>query len=217
MALAFSYSLLDTFHNVCKKQAYHKFILRDVKSTYVQQDGIDAHKVIEARLRDKTGLPESLARAEPLVASLEKPGLKVALEIKLGLSHKLQACGFFDPDVRYRGVPDVIAYRDDNPTFLMIDWKTGKPRQNELQHKINAVLVFAHYPRAERITGFNAYTKTGALGDIHTFSRLYVPEYLAALEALSRDVELETQWTAREGPLCGWCPVKACQHNRSGA
>ena len=224
MSLVFSYSLLDTFHNVCPRQAYGKFIARNLKSTYTQTAGIDHHKALEDRMRRGDTLPDDLMKVEPLCAGLKaRAGLKVALEISLGLTRDGRPTGFFSrtedtsPDtVWLRGKPDLFAYGEGQPFALMLDWKTGKPRDNALQHEITAVLAFAHYPRVHNIKALNVYTKTGAMGPPHLFDRIGVPMMLAHIRRLTEGVEqalAENAWPARPGPLCGWCADFACEHN----
>ena len=222
--LIYSFSFLDCYHNVCPRQAWEKYVAKTVK--YVPQvsaDGVDAHKALEDRLKRDVPLPPPLANAEPVCASLKKPGLKLAIEVKMGCTVDWRPAPFFEnndpqsPAPRFRGVPDVNAYAPAAGAAVLVDWKP-KAKNNWLQHAINASLVFANYDTVRSITAFNVIYKTGGLGERHSFSRDTLAETHAVIRRLADEIDAagrSARWPERQGPLCAWCAVEACQFNRN--
>src|SRR5690242_16958733 len=109
--LAFSYSFLDCFYNVCPEQARGAFVTRQWKKSFAQVDGgIDAHRVIEDRLKTRKPLPAQIAHAEPFVQSFERMGT-VEAEVQLAVDRQVQRTGFWDGWLR--GKFDVVVrWRD---------------------------------------------------------------------------------------------------------
>lgn len=229
--MIFSYTFLNTYHDICKRRAYEIYIAKTIPYTDspATLEGKAMHKAIERRLVAGAELPPELVSVEPVCASLSGRGLKLAVEMKLGATRDWRPTDFFgkkakdqlfDDTPRLRGVPDLNAYTSSSQAdAIIVDWKTGKPRDNYLQHSISAALVFAHYQRVHRVTAFNVYTKTGELGERHVFSRGTLATQHAHLTRLMDEVEQTPpgEFTERQGPLCAYCPVKACKFNRSAA
>jgi CRISPR/Cas system-associated exonuclease Cas4 (RecB family) len=223
--LVFSYSMLSAYE-ACPRKMHAQYIAKTVKSTWTQDQGVNLHKAMENRIRNGTPLPKELQKAEPVVASLLKiQGAKIALEMKMGATVDWQPSDFFaprkdmDPVPWLRGAPDVNVYGSGlNANALLVDWKTGKPRDNELQHSINAMLTFCHYPRVNKIEAFNFYTKIGEMGPVSKYTREWMPEVRRAIERRTDEVQAAVEsnyFPAVRGGLCGWCAVATCEHNRN--
>lgn len=227
--MIFSYTFLNTYHDICPRRAYEIYIAKSIPYTDTPAtiEGKALHKAIERRMLHGAPLPPELATIEPICASFTGRGLKLAVEMKLGATKDWRPTDFFEkkaPDKIYddtprlRGVPDLNAYTTAlQADAIIVDWKTGKPRDNYLQHSINAALVFAHYGRVQRITALNVYTRTGEIGERHSFGRGTLAQQHAHLARLMDEVEQAETFPERRSPLCQWCPVRACQHNRSAA
>lgn len=211
--IQFSYSLLSQDEN-CPEAARHLFVLRDFKKTYSVQGGIDDHKVLEKRLRYKQPLPKELARAEPLVASLEQYG-NVEVEVSLAVKRDMTAVNFWDGYLR--GKYDVVV-RGATTAFIG-DWKSGKIRESSDQLEIGAILLMMNHPYIQTVTGANIWLQGPKLGTPFTFRRDNIGElwlqWVRRMQTIEkRDPAVE--WEKRSGPLCGYCPVASCQFFRGG-
>jgi hypothetical protein len=117
-----SYSRIKAF-DTCPKQFYHTHILKEFpfKETEAMRYGTEFHKAAEDFIRDGTPVPKRFAFAKPALQVLaDKPGDKHC-ELKVGLTADLEPCGFFDSNVWFRGVVDLIIIDGEQAT--VIDYK----------------------------------------------------------------------------------------------
>lgn len=217
-ALSFSYSFLDQDRN-CPEAARHLYVLRDFKKSWTVESGIDAHKEIEKRLRNKKPLPPSLSSAEAFCQALEKDGLPVEVEISLAVDQYIEPTTFFHPSAYLRGKFDVVKRDRAKRKAFIGDWKTGNPRESDEQLAIGADLLFENDHDIDTVTGANIWLKTGKIGTPYTFTRSdkssrWAPRIKRLREIEARDPKQD--WEKREGPLCRYCPVKTCE-NYQGA
>mgnify|MGYP003344884077 FL=1 len=126
------------------------------------------------------------------------------------------ACDFFDPEVWFRGIADLVIV--DGTRAWVVDYKTGKsakyadPRQLALM----AACLFLKFPEIERI-------KTSLLFVVskdfikEDFSAEFGLNIFAELDGLlkHREIAYNTDtWNPRPNGLCRkWCSVTSCPHN----
>jgi PD-(D/E)XK nuclease superfamily len=209
-----SYTLLNTWE-ICPHQCARKYIVKDLPReapTGAMKEGIDGHEALEKRLRNKTPLP---ARHEKHAAPLDQ--CTVTPEQKLGVTAAGRPCDFFDKDVWLRGVLDApVLLRTD--AACLIDWKFGKPREHPFELEIGALLLQAHRPEITYLVGAYIWLKEGRKGETHVLSD--TSRTWAKVQNLADEIAdaIDAQeFKKTPGPLCGWCPVKDCQHNKRAA
>lgn len=216
--LVWSFTMLETFEQ-CPKKTFHKYVLKEKEpSTPELEKGNRAHKALELRIKSNHKLPEEFTHYEPIAASIAKArkGKKIYTELKLGINNKFEIVDFFAPDVWGRLALDVFLKADVVGTI--IDYKTGKPNDKELQLKMNSVFVFRGFPTVNLITALNIWLKEEPprAGTPWQFRRedegLYWQEILEIIGRLDT-ANVGNNWPARPSGLCGWCPVRSCQHN----
>lgn len=226
-----SYSALECFEQ-CPRKFYHRYILKEKGSeTEAQRKGNEFDKAVENRLQHGTPLPAEWAQHDGYAESLYrmKKDCQLYTQLKMGIDRDFKYCGFFADNVWGRGVIDValVSRRTDGATgctAIITDWKTGKNSEktqysnNGLQLKIFAAMLFKLFPGVTRITAFNLWLKTSEIGKPYAFTR--ADEAQLWQEILPRIMAMEKAaaamlWPEKQGPLCGYCPVKQCQHNRS--
>lgn len=213
--LQFSYSLLSQDDN-CPEAARQLFIIKKYKKSYTVQGGIDDHKVLEARLRYQEPLPAPLAKAEPLVASLERNGTP-EVEVSLAVNRDLSPTGFWDGWLR--GKYDVIT-RAVKSAFIG-DWKSGKVRESQDQLEIGALLLMATHPQIDTVVGANIWLglQTPKLGTPFTFKRAENEQrwlkWVRRIQTIERR-DPNVEWEKRSGPLCKFCPVQSCLYYKGG-
>lgn len=206
-----SYTFLNTY-DICPKQAYHRYVLKDhpFAGSDASRWGDRVHKALEARIRDNTPLPVEMTKYESYAAALA--ALKPIVEAKLGIKKDGTPCDFFAEDVWLRGKADVAAKRDT--LALLADHKTGKKREDPYELEIQALLVGALWPELERVTGFYGWLQEGVPGRLHDVSN--TGETLECLQEKADEIEhchKTGEWRTRQGPLCGWCSVVSCNFN----
>lgn len=211
-----SHSLLSDFAN-CPEKACRKYVVRDLPKedmTPERQWGIDVHKALEDRLN--SGAHTELSRPyEHFVTSLVGPTLdnRPSAERKLGVTSGGGPASFFG-DPWGRGVIDVL--KVDGPNALILDWKTGKVREDPAELFTHAILVKAHFPEVKKITGAYVWLKENKLGKPYDLSNTERAWNAAVASMRTLKGYLETGYFPKTpNALCGWCPVKDCEHNRS--
>jgi len=129
----------------------------------------------------------------------------------------LSPCGFADKDVWCRGIADLLIIDDDNLTARVVDYKTGNNKYPDREQlKLMALMVFAHFPHIRRVSGALLFV---VKNDIAKASFLvgeaeeYWWDYRERVARIEQAHESGV-WNPRPTPLCGWCPVMTCEHNR---
>lgn len=204
-----SYSFLRDFEN-CSYKAYRKYVKRDLpkETSAALEEGILVHEMLERAIND--GKPLSFPYATH-ADILVKKGAKA--EVKLGMTKDMLPAGFFD-DPWLRGKVDVLVV--EGPTAFIVDWKTGKVREDPHELRVQAMLVRANYPEVNRISGCYVWLKEGKMGkvfDLTDINETY-HETARAMDQVEYH-EREGEWPLKPNPLCGWCPVKDCRFNTS--
>ena len=217
---AWSYSSIKTFDQ-CPKKYYHLKVAKDVKDTpgEAADYGTAVHEAAELFITKGAPIPEKFAFMRTFVELLaKKQGTKYA-EIKLGVAKvgdEFQPRGFFDKDVWYRGIADLIIVNGSKA--LLVDYKTGKNAKyaDMKQLDLLAGAIFVHFPKVETINSALLYVVSQEMP-----KKTHYREHLAAYMSVFNDAldRLEGAlgngiWNAKSSPLCGWCPVEVCEHWR---
>ncbi len=218
MSHVWSYSSLDTF-NSCPRRFYHRYVLREKEpETEALRNGIAVHAALESRIRGMP-LPEHMLKYDPMATSIVnawRKGMKVYTELKMGLTREMEPCGFFDKNVWGRGAADVILIAGD--TAIIFDWKTGKKREKEDQLRILTLFTFKHFPTVNKVSAMNLWLEPNEIGSPFMYHRNQEPdlwEYLLPqIQLMERSIAANA-WIEKPSGLCGYCPVKVCQFNKS--
>jgi hypothetical protein len=214
--LVASFSLFNKWAT-CPHQAYRMYIARDLPKepeTPEMRYGNEVHRAMEKRVRSKTPLPEAMLAFEPLVAPLD--ACHVEPEQKLGMTKSGRPVSFWDDDVWLRGVLDAPV-RLSTDAAVLVDWKTGKKREEPFELEIGALLLQAHRPEITKLVGCYVWLKERQKGQPHDLSD--TARTWAMVQSIMGDIEhsiATNRFDKTPGPLCGWCPVLDCAHNRRG-
>jgi len=219
MSHAWSYSSIKTFDQ-CPKKYYHLKVAKDVKDTPGEAAvyGTDVHAAAEEYVKNGTPIPEKYKVIRPLVEALAAfPGEKHT-EMKLGLEKTTEGfylpCGFFDKNVWYRGIVDLVIINGDKAH--LIDYKTGKNAKyaDMKQLDLMAGAIFVHFPQVQKIKSGLAYVVSDEFPK-KTHYRNELAKYLSVFEnELGRlDAAHDSGvWNAKTSGLCSYCPVVECEH-----
>ena len=218
--ITWSYSSLKTFEQ-CPKKYYHLKVLQDVKDTGSQATryGNEVHKAAERYIKTGTPLPPKFSFVQDVLNVLKDiPGEKHC-EVRLGIKRTdkgYEPCTFFAPDVWWRGIGDLVIV--NGSLGFSVDYKTSKNAKyaDTKQLDILAAALFVHYPELEKIKSGLVFVASNEFikKDHHADQR---DEYFESFDPLLDRLEgaYDTGvWNASTSPLCGYCPVTSCEHNR---
>lgn len=209
-----SFTFLNNFEN-CPRKAYHMYVVKDLprmSTTPEQQWGQDVHKAFELRLKTKKPLPDNMTRYEPFAQVVDAaPAIKL-IEENLAITSDGSKTEFFGANVWLRGKADVAILDGNN--VMVLDWKTGKPREDTFELELFGLMLKCTYPGISNARGAYVWLKENRVGpthDLSNFARTFNDVKLRA-----RDIEalpLDRDWPATPNPLCPWCPHFKCEHN----
>jgi len=215
--MAWSYSSISTFKQ-CAKKYYHLKVAKDVQDTGSEAMvyGQEVHKAAEEYIKHGIDIPEKFKIIEPVVESLNKiPGDKHC-EVKLGLTKDHDPCGFFDKGVWWRGIADLLIVNGDKA--YSVDFKTGKSGKYADMKQLDLVAgaIFSHFPKVKKVKSALAFVISGEfLTKEHRADEqeVYLSVFDKELEQLDGAM-LSGVWNPKPSGLCGWCPVKSCEHHK---
>ena len=179
--------------------------------------GTTVHAALEARLtHDGTELPKTLKAYEPYaqkVESMVAPGGKLYAEQRIALTQDLKFTEFFDKNAWVRLIADVLI--DNGESVIVLDWKTGKRKENTAQLNLTAAVVPSVYPKAQVIHTGYVWLKDKKV-DIAQYQASQAKDlwkqFLPRVARLEQAHATNT-WEKRPSGLCRrWCPVRECEH-----
>ena len=215
-----SYSSLKLFET-CPRKYQAERITKEVP--FVQGEaalyGELLHKAAEEYIRDGKAIDPKFDFIQPYLDKLNAIEGRKICEMKLGVKRydgRLVACDFFDSEVWFRGVADLVIL--DGDRAWIVDYKSGKSAKyaDIRQLALMAAALFLKYPEVKKI-------KTSLLFVVskefvkEDFSKDYGLSIFSELHGLlsARDAAYEADvWNPRPNPLCRkWCPVTSCPHH----
>jgi hypothetical protein len=212
-----SYSSLDLF-----KQCPHKYYRLRVKKDVVDPPtehlsyGLEVHKAAEDFIKHGTPIPEKHAFIREPLELLRKRNGKHLCEYKLGLTRDLSPCGFFDEDVWWRGVADLLVINGEEARC--VDYKTGKSIKyaDTDQLELMALAVFRHFPQVKRVKAGLLFVVTKNFikdsYDIQNQDKMWA-KWFAQYNRMKFSYT-NNVWNPRPSGLCKkHCLVLECAHN----
>lgn len=201
----------------CPYKAFRRYVVRDLPwiDTPEKAYGNHVHTAMEQRLVSGRPLPPDLAHLEPYPAAIMASG-RVEGEQQVACDVDFKPCNYYAAEVRYRGKIDVTVTQMQ-ATAVILDWKTGKKRENPDELELHALLLHRKRPEIERVVAHYVWTKDNELGQPYVFDAFerYAQYYGTKLRHVEHNASMD-HWPKRENPLCGWCDVHDCEFNRKG-
>ena len=209
-----SHTFLSNYEN-CPRKAWHMYVAKDLpweEATPEMLEGRRQHEAFDKALKANNAelAPDKVTASFVLQAD----GIK-EYEHKMAIAASGSPCNWQVECTFFRGVADVSIVAP--PNALILDWKTGKKREDPTELEGFALLLKAHYPNLEYIGGAYVWLNYGGMGPLHDLSK--APE--KAYRRIKNQWEglkarpLEKEWNATPNALCGWCRVKTCEHWRA--
>ena len=197
-------------------------VAKDVaqQDTTATNYGKEVHKAAEDYISKGVPVHPKYDYMVPILESLENIKGDKYCELELGISCKngrFNSCGFDSPDYWWHGIVDLLIVNDDSA--YMVDYKTSKNAKyadlKQLDYMASA--VFLKFPKVLEIKSALVFVVSGEFVQ-KKHERMFHLAYLeSAMQDLNR-LENAVQsgvWNPVSGPLCKFCPVKNCMHNRS--
>lgn len=222
MSNAWSYSSIKTFEQ-CPKKYYHLKIAKDFKDedSTATIYGKELHKAAEDFIKDGTPIPPRFSFMADVLEALQKIEGEKHCEIKLGISKidgRFAPCDFFSNNVWWRGIADLLIINEETGVAHLVDYKTSKNSKyaDTKQLDLLAGAVFMHYPKIAEIKSALLFV---VCNDIvkkkHEVIQRNVLMSCMDAELARLEVAKKTNvWNPISGPLCRFCPVTECSHNR---
>lgn len=218
---AWSYSALKTFEQ-CPRKYYHTAIKKDFVEEKGEQQkwGDRVHKALEERITQPAkAQPIEFHKYLPIADRIAgAPGITFA-ERRIALDEQFRPVDYFDPSVWVRGIVDVGKLNGQRATLL--DYKTGKKKDDPDQLKLFALIGFSVHPEVTvTATGF-VWLQEMELGKAAVYRREQMPalwnDFLPRVEAL-KHARATNVFPPKPSGLCkAWCPVKTCEFHGKGS
>ena len=216
---AWSYSSLKLFETCPRKYQAEK-VTKEVPFEQGEAAlyGEQCHKAAEEYIRDGKPIDPRFSFIQPYLDKLNAIAGTKHCEMKLGVKRqdgRLVACDFFDPEVWFRGIADLVIL--DGDRAWVIDYKTGKSARyaDVRQLALMSAALFLKYPDLKKIKTSLLFvvSKEFVKEDFHKeFGLSVFSELNGLLEARSTAYESDV-WNPRPNGLCRkFCGVKSCPH-----
>jgi hypothetical protein len=216
--VTWSHSSLKDYEG-CPRRYHEVKVLKNYPFTETEATiyGTQLHEAAELYIKDGTDLPPQFEFLRDALDVLKaKPGRKLC-EYKMGVTKDLKPCGFMDKDVWVRGIADLLIIDDENLTARVVDYKSGNNKYPDREQlKLMALMVFVHFPHIRRVSGALLFV---VKNDIAKGSYMvgeaeeYWWDYRERVARIEQAHETGV-WNPKPTPLCGWCPVKTCEHHK---
>ena len=220
MSVTWSYSSLKTFQQ-CPKKYYHLKVAKDIKDppTTATLYGQAVHKAAEDFVKDGTPIPEKFEYVRPFVETLAAIPGKQYVELQLGLTRNFEPCAFNATNVWWRGIADLVVISEEKGLAHSVDYKTSKSARyaDKQQLDLVAAAIFAHFPKVKRVKSallFVVSKEFVRAEHVADLKEAYLNKFVPDLDRIEAAIE-NGVWNPVTGPLCRFCPVKQCEHNRS--
>ena len=216
--VTWSHSSLKDYEG-CPRRYHEVKVLKNYpfKDTDATLYGKELHTAAELYIKEDTPLPPQFAfLQETLDALIAKPGRKLC-EHQMGVTKDLKPCGFMDKDVWVRGIADLLIIDDENLTAKVVDYKSGNNKYPDREQlKLMALMVFTHFPHIRRVSGALLFVVKEDIAKASFMVGEAEEHWWEYRERVARIEQAHETgvWNPKPTPLCGWCPVTTCEHNR---
>ena len=203
-----SYTSMKTY-DICPLQYWHRRINKTYEEKHSPQilEGWRVHEAFEKALKDGKPLPPDLTKYAPLLETFEQPYF---VEMQLAVDKDFHACKYFDDRARFRAVLDVV--RIDGDSAKIIDWKTGKVREDPMQLQGNAAILMEHFPTVKRVSACFIWLKYNKMTLVHTDQKERDKIRQNLLERMM-EIEDDNEYVPTPSYMCRWCPAYAdCEY-----
>ena len=207
-----SYSRVSTFKK-CPAQFEALYVDKSVvdHGNDATRYGNRVHKQLEmyGTTADVAELTNESIKWKSLVDKLRAHEGDKYYEFKMAIDEDCTPCGWFDDEVWFRGIADVLIV-NGNKAYCA-DWKTGKSRYEDVaQLRVFVCLIMFHFPEVTQVRADFFWL----VEDRHTkmtFDRMHLKTIWGKLveqfDVVQEAVDLGV-FVAKPSRLCNWCAAK---------
>lgn len=201
-----SYSAINDYL-ICPKRFYHNYLAKDIPKetkSFQQTSGTLAHEALKKRIKIKEPLPAEFQHWEPMCQEIDAHPAPKYSELQLGIDENGSPCDFFAPQVKLRGAIDLALVEQ---ACMLLDYKTGKPREDPLELYIQGLLIAARFPEVQKVSGAYVWLRENRMGPVY---EVHLAPAWAKVTNIVKSMAARVpllNWPADDGPLCAWCPV----------
>ena len=212
-----SYSSINLFKQ-CPHKYYRLRVVKDIVEPPAEHlnYGLEVHKAAEDYIGKGTPIPEKYIFIKEHLDKLNLIKGEKLCEYRMGLTSNLEPCGFFDKDVWWRGVADLIILNGDKA--YIIDYKTGKSAKyaDTKQLELLSCAVFKHFPEVKKVKGGLLFLVANDLvkDDFAVDNEgVYWTKWLEDTQRLEAAIQNDV-WNKKPNFSCrSWCSITDCEHN----
>ena len=223
-----SYSSITLF-KTCPRKYQAERVTKEVpfRDTEATLYGKAVHTAAEEYVRDGKPIDPKYQFIEPVLRGLKAIRGEKHCELKVGIKKtedSYEHCDFFDPDVWFRGVADLVILREDSA--FVVDFKTSKSSRyaDSTQLALMSLAVFLKHPNIQYTNAALVFLVVGAHGaPVHewfikeTYKRESMYKVIAdlypVLKQRKRCYETGEFPATRNGLCSAWCQVSSCIHH----
>jgi RecB family exonuclease len=159
---SWSHSAVNDFLGCPHRYAARRFFCTVVdEKTEESLWGDRVHKALEERIRDKKPLPEGMTAYENWARVLEALPGEFHFEKEFAVDQRLEPCGWFDKTAYGRVRIDLLILDEETKTAIVIDYKTGKPKDDAEQLRLSCWFLSKFYPWIETFKYRYIWLKVG--------------------------------------------------------
>jgi PD-(D/E)XK nuclease superfamily len=196
----------------CPRQFEAKYITKEVvfQETAATIYGTAMHTALENRLCHMTPLPAEFASLESYANRVYNAPGDLYVEHKLAINKSGKTCPWKDRHIG--GIADVLIVNGANA--VIIDWKSGKHKEDPLQLTILAKCVFANFPKVQNISASLVFFKSNSSYPFVTKRTEFTTAQLDK-DIFEYDIsQQQGHFLPKKNGLCReWCDVVRCEFN----
>lgn len=202
----------------CPKKYFHIRVAKDAKDDDSQfaGEGKFIHDSLKKRVIDGKPLPIELRYLESVAKPFAEAKGEKRGELQLAITENFEATAWNDWDGAWcRAVIDLLIL--PTPTSaIIVDWKTGKRKDEFDQIKLSAAVLSCAMPEIETFKLTYVWTKNKQMTPPLTMRKEDMQavwsDYMARLNDIHQATKT-TSFPAVQSGLCAYCPVKQCPHH----
>lgn len=196
-----SYSKYSLFNQCAKKFKYIYIDKLKEPPSEILERGTKLHKEMEDYIRfSGMPVPECAKDFEPFVKALQ--GMAI-VEDFWNAGPDFKPLPSFHSDILFVGKVDAHVVIDS--TLLVVDWKTGKVRDKQMdQLELYGLLGLHRYPDVKEVELNLVYLDHDTIVT-HIFTRSELPRLEAMWSARIKPFQDALEFPASVTALCGWC------------
>ena len=218
---AWSYSRLKNFE-VCARRYAEIEVKKSVSEgkNPEMERGNDLHEAMCSRVMSDKPLPASFIYMEPWAkkfTNVLSPYQIIQCELKLAVTKEGTPCGFFANNVWLRGRIDYFRCMPSGKGYdigHVVDYKTGKPKDDWTQLMLSAHLIFQHYAAVQELRTDFLWTEYNDSSH-ENFKRSDMPQAMAGMtprvNALTEAHRTGVFNPTPNGLCAQYCPVTTCE------